>query len=335
MTVLLLLQILLATASPASLHFSTVAIPLPGADGPVSLDYLAADRTTGQVWIPAGNTGSVDVLDVARRKVTRIEGFATRSRETRAGTRVMGPSAVALGNDIAFIGNRATAEICSIGTHTLAKIACAALAAAPDGVAYVPTAREVWVTTPRDQSITIVDARDPARLKQAARIPLPGKPEGYAVDAARGLFFTNLEDKNQTLVIDVKSRQLRKAWPSACGQEGPRGLAYEQHRQLLFVACTDKVEVLDAGHDGAIMATLETGAGVDNIDYLETQASLYVAAGRAARLTVARVGEHGRLTTLGTTSTAEGARVVVVSGDGTAVVADPVHGGVLLVDPRP
>jgi DNA-binding beta-propeller fold protein YncE len=331
---MLFLQFLLAADPQSSLHFSTVEVPLPGAEGAVSLDYLAADRTSGRVWIPAGNTGSVDVLDVASRKVTRIEGFTTRARETRGGTRVMGPSAVAIGDGVAFIGNRATAEICGIEVRKLAKIACVELTSPTDGVAYVPSTKEVWVTMPRDESLTLVDASDATHLRQAARIALPGKPEGYAVDSARGWFFTNLEDKDKTVVIDVKSRKVMKTWNAGCGSDGPRGLAYDQTRRFLFVACTDKVEVLDAGHDGAVLAQLDTGAGVDNIDYLETKQNLFVAAGKAARLTVAHVGAGGKLVTLGTAPTAEGARVVVVARDGTAVVADPMHGRVLMISPQ-
>lgn len=334
MTTLLFLSFLLAANPQPSLHFSTVEIPLPGAQGAVSLDYLAAERASGRVWIPAGGTGSVDVLDVGSRKVTCIEGFTTRAREARAGTRVLGPSAVALGDGVAFIGNRATAEICGIDARKLAKMACVELAVPGDGVVYVPATKEVWVTTPRDESVTLVDASDASHLKQSFRLALSGKPEGYAVDSARGLFFTNLEDKDKTLVIDVKTRRVKQTWAAQCGSDGPRGLAYDQSRQLLFVACTDKVEVLDAGRDGAVLAQMETGAGVDNIDYLDAEQNLYVAAGKAARLTVAHVGVRGKLVTLGTAATAEGARVVVVARDGTAVVADPMHGRVLMISPQ-
>ena len=39
-----------------------------------------------------------------------------------------------------------------------------------------------------------------------------GEPEGFAVDDARGLFYTNLEDKDRTLAIDLKTRQITKTW---------------------------------------------------------------------------------------------------------------------------
>src|SRR5208283_4059888 len=65
--------------------------------------------------------------------------------------------------------------------------------------------RTAWVTTPQNQTLTVLDASKPDTLKAKTTIKLEGDPEGYAVDASRGLFFTNLEDKNKTVVIDVAS----------------------------------------------------------------------------------------------------------------------------------
>jgi hypothetical protein len=329
----LLLSFLLATNLPASTQWTKVETPLPKAGGFVSLDYFAAERAAGRIWIPAGNTGCVDVLDVATRKITCIEGFAVAERERHGKMRKLGPSAVSLGDGRAFVGNRASSELCAVDTHKLVKTGCAALTAVSDGVQYVAATKEVWVTTPGDASITIVDASDGDRPRQKARIALPGEPEGYAVDEAGGLFFTNLEDKDKTLVIDVRSRKVVHTWSPRCGPNGPRGLAYDGRRRFLFVACTDRALVLDAAHGGALLSTLETGAGVDNIDYLDTRQTLYVAAGKAARLTVAHVDARGTLKELATVPTAEGGRVVVVAGDGTAIVGDPEHGGVLMVAP--
>src|SRR5881409_1230508 len=43
--------------------YELTPISLPGASGVVALDYFAYDRATGKVWVPASNTGSVDVID--------------------------------------------------------------------------------------------------------------------------------------------------------------------------------------------------------------------------------------------------------------------------------
>jgi DNA-binding beta-propeller fold protein YncE len=120
-------------------------------------------------------------------------------------------------------------------------------------------------------------------------------------------------------------------WKSGCGAEGPRGLALDAARRQLVVACAaGSLRVLDAGKDGALLGTLEVGAGVDNIDYLPATHRVYAAAGRAGTLTVAEVGAAGGLTRLWTATAAEGGRVVVVDARGGAWVADSKGGRIVV-----
>jgi hypothetical protein len=122
-------------------------------------------------------------------------------------------------------------------------------------------------------------------------------------------------------------------WKPACGEEGPRGLALETRTQLLMVACTDHVEVLAAGSDGRILSKIQTGAGVDNLDYLPAERSLYAAAAGAATLTLAHLDEQGALKLIASTPTAKGARNAVVTDDGVAYIADGPEGKILVVRP--
>ncbi len=133
-------------------------IALPGATAPVSLDYLFYEPRAARVWVPAGGTGSVDVFDPSQRAFTRIVGFTTVEREVHGKQRRLGPSAGAIGDGVAYIGNRATAEICVVDVHTLQKGAGLKLANSTDGVDYVPSTCEVWVTTPSAKSIVVLDA---------------------------------------------------------------------------------------------------------------------------------------------------------------------------------
>lgn len=304
--------------------------------GPVSLDYLAVDRKNGTVWIPAGGTGSVDVLEIATGKVTRIQGFPTAEREGKAGKRLVGPSSATVGDGVVYVGNRANSQVCAVDIAKLARGACVTLASPPDGLAYVASAKELWVTTPKDKSITVLDVSKPAKPKVKTKISFDGAPEGYAVDDARGAFYTNLEDKDKTLVVDVPTHKVVATFEAQCGSEGPRGLAVDGGRGLLFVACTDHVEVLnDVAHAGTLLSKLDTGGGVDNIDYLLARGQLFVAAGKAATLTVANVDDKGILTVAGTAPSASGGRVVVVDSGGNAYVADPAQGSVLAVSSSP
>jgi hypothetical protein len=321
-------------ASTVSASFGFTAVSLPGATAPASLDYLAYEPRHSRVWVPVGTTGSVDVFDTKTGAFVRVDGFKTVQREFKGRTRTMGPSAVAIGDGVAYVGNRASNEVCPIDTESLRLGPCVTLATPTDGVAYVGTAKEVWVTTPRDQSIAVLDVSEPMAPKAKTAIHLDGAPEGYAVDANRGLFFTNLEDKNKTVVIDIARHAPVAEWDVRCGEEGPRGVAVDADdagdHHLVFVACTDRVLVLDARHDGAPLGAVATGAGIDNIDWLSSRRMLFVAAGKSATVTVDRIDHTGHATPVAVGSSVEGARNGVADDRGNVYVADPVNARLLV-----
>lgn len=299
------------------------AVPIPGATPPLSFDYLATDRSAGRIYLAVGNTGSLDVFDTATGTFARVDGFKTAEKEWKGKRRVLGPSAAAVGDGVVYVGNRATSEICVVDVKTWKRGQCLKLPTSTDGVAYVASVKEVWVTTPEDQSLTVLDAAKPAALKPKTVIKLPGDTEGYAVDEDHGLFFTNLEDKGSALAVDVRTHTLRATWNPGCGSAGPRGVAVDSTRGFLFVACTDHVQVLDATRDGAPLGRVETGAGVDNLDYVAANGLLYAAAAKAAKITVARFDEKGNPTVVATGATAVGSRNAVADGNGNAYVPDP------------
>jgi DNA-binding beta-propeller fold protein YncE len=304
------------------------AIALPGG-APVGMDYLAFDRVNERLWVPSGNTGAVNVVDVETGKLHALGGFAT-APAAKAGRPNVGPSSVALGAGMAWIGNRGDDTVCAFDGKTLARRACAKLETMPDGLAYVAATHELWATTPRTRSLTIV-AVTPATFGVPVRVALEGSPEGYAVDETTGRFYTNLEDKDRTVAVDVKSHKVLASWPTGCGADGPRGLALDTKRQLLFSACTDGAVALDLNRDGAIVGRLETGAGVDNLDYDPKRALLFVASSKEGTLTVARVAKTGALTSAAVVPTAKGARNAVTDARGTAYVADSPDGRIVVV----
>jgi DNA-binding beta-propeller fold protein YncE len=309
------------------------SIALPGGP-PVRMDYLTADLAHGRIWVPAGNTGNVDVVDIGTGKVTPIGGFPTGSYRRPGGLGVVqtGPSSAAVGDGVVWIGNRGDQSVCGFDARTLARGACRKLPSMPDGVAYVAATHEVWVTTPRNRTVTILPVSKP-EPGEPSSIKIDGDPEGLAVDQTRGLFYTNLEDHDRTLAIDAKTRQVVASFPTGCGQAGPRGLALDAERRLLFAACTNGAVVLDLAHDGKQVGRLETGLGVDNIDYAAKPGLLLVAAGGDATLTFARVGKSGALTKVSSAATAKGARCVVAGADGTGYAADSAGGRLIVVRP--
>ena len=324
--------------TPAS-DYELKRINLPGATGAVALDYFAHDRATGKLWVPASNTGSVDVIDEKTDAVSQITGFPTGEIERRGKKITVGPTAASIGNGVVYIGNRGNATLCVIDAKTFTRRECVPASpdrdVTPDGVLYVAATHEVWITTrptlgadpAAAKSLQVFDASDPQRLKWKSKIPLDDLAEGYAVDDDRGLFYTNIEEPGKTVAIDVRSHKIVAEWNP--GSSDLQGLALDSARRFLFVACGDHVVSIDAGHGGKVLDSITTGPGLDNIDYSPDRKVLYAAASQAAALTAAKVDDYGKFHLKATVPTAKGARGVVAGKGETAYVIDPAEGRIL------
>ena len=334
-----LIQIVWASvAHAADTNYELKPISLPGATGTVALDYFAYDRATGQLWVPASNTESVDVIDENADAVSQIAGFPTGDIERRGRKITVGPTAASIGDGVVYIGDRGNATICIIDARTLARGECVPLSAdgavTPDGVVYVAATRELWITlrvkagdSAPAKRLEIFGASDPHHLKPKTKIPLENLAEGYAVDNQHGIFYTNIEEAGKTMAIDLHSHKVIATWNP--GSSDLQGLALDSARRFLFVACGDHVVSLDAGHGGKVIDTIATGPGLDNIDYSADAKLLYAAASQAASLTIAEVDDHGKFHLKATVPTVKGARGVVAGKGETAYLIDPAEGRIL------
>jgi DNA-binding beta-propeller fold protein YncE len=324
----------LQAASDKNANYTVRILALPDhGQGNITMDYIAYDRKTGYVWVPAINIGSVDVVDTSNGSVREISGFAKKELEVGGRKRAQGPSGVSIGDGLVYIGDRADSSVCAIDERTLARKTCGHIDSTPDGVVYVAPTKEVWVTAPRDNSVRILDSQT---LSQKEKLTFEGRPGGYAVDAKRGRFYMNYEDKDLTTAIDLKTHKTVSKWQSSCGEDGPHGLSLDQDAGYLFVACSTRAEVLDAGHKGETLSSIHSGDGVDDLNYSSATHTLYVGAAKDARLTVARVDASGKLSLVAVVPTHEGARNGVVTKDGTVYLAHSQLGllaGLVVVSP--
>lgn len=310
---------------------SLIALPGGGTDG-VMMDYLLFDPRTNTVWVPAGNTAAVDVIDVTTHKIARVEGFATKEMERHGAKRTVGPSSAALGDaGTVYVGNRGDSSVCAVDEHALTKRACGMLDAMPDGIAYVAPTHEVWVTTPRDKSVRILDA---TTLAQKARLVFDGEPEGFAVDATRGWFYTNLEDKDVTLAISLATHETIATWHPGCGQDGPHGLRLAETQGRLLVACSAEVHALDVAHGGAVVGKIAVGDGVDDLDLDATARTVYAGGGKAASLSVISLMPDGSLVMKLQTPTVEGARNGVVAANGDVYLSHAKGSEIVVLVPE-
>jgi len=317
-----------ALAQPSFAPAHPVSLLGPGSSGPVVMDYLGYDPGSDTVWAPGGNTGKVFVLEAESEQVHAVDGFQAKE----ANGRQLGPSSVTFGPRTAYVGNRADGSVCAVDIGSRRRGACLTLDAPPDGLAYVASSKEVWATQPRTSSIALLAASENG-LTAKAKIKVDGQPEGFAVDLRRGRFYTNLEDKDETLAIDLGTHAVAARWKTGCGPKGPRGLALDPARGLLFVACTDGFVVLLLEKNGAQLAGLVVGPGVDNPDIAPPLSRLFAAAGGAGTISFVGYDDSGRLQLLRRLVAAPGVRVVVADKRGKAFAADSAGGRIWIAGP--
>lgn len=327
--------------------FKRVELAIPGAHGLVSLDYYVFDSANHRLWVPASNTGSITIIDTNTDRVTSMTGFRTGQVDFMGKRTVMGPTSVTLGDGVAYVGNRGDSSVCVIDAYSMKLVECRpigsasqGLSAAPDALTYVAAVCELWVTrgvppmsVPSiDRAITVFDASSPRELKPKEVLPLGASAEGFAVDNRRGRFYTSLEEHGETVGIDVHTHMIAAHFHSGCDE--PHGLALDEARGILFVACMARVVSIDVAHKGEVLGSIDTGNGLDNIDYLPSGQMLWAAAAFAATLTVAHVDEHGGFHRAAVWPTERGARGVVVDSKGSAFVMDPYGGRILKFIPN-
>jgi hypothetical protein len=102
---------------------------------------------------------------------------------------------------------------------------------------------------------------DATQNKVVATIPLPGKPEFPAVDG-KGIVFDNIEDKNELVRLDAKTKKLTAEWPLT-GCDGPSGLAFDVAGGKLFSVCDGKKMAVTDSTTGKSLGTPDIGTGPD------------------------------------------------------------------------
>jgi DNA-binding beta-propeller fold protein YncE len=318
------------------INYEIKSIALPDSHGVIVLDHLAYDHTAGRLWVPASNTGNVDVIDQASDDVSKITGFKTAEVDLEGRKIRMGPTAVCIGKGWVYIGNRGDSTLTVINAQTLEREQTLPVSRdstetgrKPDGATYVAATREVWIRTGPSKSIEVFDASVPGRLKWKLRIPVEASTEGCAVDNQRGQVYTNIEKTGKTIAIDVRSHRITAQLDP--GSQDLQGIAVDTARGFLFVACGDHVVSLDIAHGGKLIDSVTTGAGLDDIDFSVDQKVLYAAGSLTATLTIAAVSDDGKFHVKALVPTAKQARSVIAAKGDTAYLIDPAEGTILKV----
>jgi DNA-binding beta-propeller fold protein YncE len=268
-------------------------VVLPGSS--TRFDYMSIDTNARRLYISHMNGNELLVFDLRSRKVI--------ARIPAPG--VHGVLAVPqLGRVFASATNER--DVLTIDARNDSIIARAPAGLYPDGIAYDPRERHVFVSDESGGVETVIDARG----RRVATIKLGGSAGNVQYDAVSGMVLADVQTRNDIAVIDPRTdRIVRRV--SVPGCENDHGLLIDSPRRLAFVACDGNATLLTL--DLTRMRFIGASTVGDNPDVLAFDSSLrrlYVSAESGEVAVFAERGQ--RLEKLGQAFLASNAHTVAV-----------------------
>jgi len=176
----------------------------------------------------------------------------------------------------------------------------------PDAILYEPYSKTIITCNGRSKNLSVID---PKTNTVTATIDVGGKPE-TAVSDGHGKVFVNIEDKNEIVVVDMKSHSVAHHW-SLKGGEGPTGLAFDEKTKRLFAGCEKKLVVMNAVN-GNIVQQLPIGDGCDGVAFDISRKLIFTSNGEG-NMSVIREDNADSFTLIGNYPTKRGARTIAIN----------------------
>jgi DNA-binding beta-propeller fold protein YncE len=203
-------------------------IPLPGPA--VRFDYQTVDTTADRLYVAHMNAGTLLVFDTKTRKViANLPGFPS----------VHGVVAVP---SVGKVFASATGEhrVVIVSAATLKSVARVGPIGYPDGLAFAPDARRVFVSDEsRAGRELVIDAVGDSVL---GGIDLGGEAGNTIWDPVSRRILVAVQTRAEIAAIDASTARIVARYP-VTGSERPHGLVIDPVRKLLFAADEAKSEL--------------------------------------------------------------------------------------------
>lgn len=176
----------------------------------------------------------------------------------------------------------------------------------PDAILYEPFSKKIITCNGRSKDLSVID---PVENKVIATIPVGGKPE-TAVSNGEGKLFVNVEDKNEIVMVDLKSFTVEAHWPITPGEE-PTGLVFDKKTNRLFAGCGNKFLIVVNASTGAVVDKLPIGDGCDGVAFDMNTKNIFTSNGEGT-MSVFHEKSADKIETVATVTTKRGARTIIV-----------------------
>jgi len=231
----------------------------------VRFDYQSLDPSDGRLYIAHMNADQLVVFDTRKREVVaNLDGFPS----------VHGVWAVA---ELGRVYASATGEhkVAVLDMQTLKTIARIGPVNYPDGIAYAPGAKRVFVSDEHGDADAVIDATTNLLV---TTIPLGGGAGNTVYDTGSGHILVAVHEKNELVAIDPATARIIGRYPVA-GIESPHGMVLDVSAKLAFVAGEEnsKIAVVDLTNM-QVLATYPVGKDPDVLAFDPGLKRLYVSA---------------------------------------------------------
>ncbi len=243
------------------LPLRTVArVPL---SGPANrFDYTSIDPSTHTLWVAHMNAGQLLAVDLRTRRILN----------TIDAPGVHGVIAVP---ELGRVFASATDVHQVLTLDSKGKVLAHAPAGDyPDGLAYDPVERHVFISDESGGVETVINARG----RRVATISLGGAAGNVQYDAISRRVFVDVQSRGDIAVIDPRSNRIVRRIPLS-GCANPHGLLIDPSRRLAFVACDANARLLTL--DLRLMRVIgndSVGDGPDVLAFDTSSRRLYVSA---------------------------------------------------------
>ena len=199
---------------------TVIDIPLPGPA--VRFDYQSLDAKNGRLYMAHMNADQLVVFDAQKRQViANLDGFK----------RVHGVIAVPE-IDRVFASATGEHQMVAVDMNTLKIVGSAGPINYPDGLAYSPATKRVFVSDEHGGVDAVVDAKT---NKLITSIPLGGGAGNTVYDAGSGRILVAVHGMNELVSIDPATMKIVDRYKLP-GIENPHGIALDQANRLAFIA---------------------------------------------------------------------------------------------------
>lgn len=246
-------------------------VDLPPHRSKGGFDHADIHVATDRIYVAHTCNDEIDVIDAARdRYVESLPGFAGVAGALVCGER-----------NLVFTSNRGENTVSVFAPGAEREVFKVNVGVNPNGLAFDASRGTLIAANVGDPSIAdsySISVVDVARRERIAEVKVPGRTRWAIFDAARDVFFVNVESPARIVVLDA--RDPGKIWKQYdVPAVGPHGLGLDQSSGRLLCACDAGVLLAIDAATGHVLGDVPLSGAPDVVFPHPQSKRLYVAIG--------------------------------------------------------